>query len=369
MRPPWITRSRKTSSCGRSQTEPATCRAWTSAGACTGLAIWACLLVATGFFASPPAPGSDQLEAERLAIERLIDSGRLAEARQAVESQLATKGQIPFWLFWKSKILFKEKKFTESIETLTRLLTMRRDGYELRSSKNTGDRSFPRDPLDAEAYKLVGLNYVQLDKLDLAEPFLMASTQLAPADHLGHFNLGMLYFTTSRFAAAEKEFREVIRLRPSFSQAFATLALTLEEIGSEEETDRTYRRAIELADLQELKDGMPYLSFGKYLFKKNHVQQCLPLLQRAVELSPRSAEAYYHFGKALHLNAENEKAIAALQRCSQLDPSLADPHYLLSRIYLKQGRPVEANEEMNRFKELQKSQAGRKREPTAPNPR
>lgn len=353
--------------CYSSEIRPAVRRVGT--GVPTGLVLCVYLLAVTGFFTSPRALRSEQLQADWLAMERLIESGRLAEARREVESHLATQGEVPFWLFWKSRILFKERKFIESIETLTRVLTLRQAEYERRSSQNTGDRSFPPGPLDAEAYKLAGLNYVQLDKLDLAEPFLAASTQLAPADYLGHFSLGMLYFATSRFAAAEKEFREVIRLRPTFAQAYATLALTLEEIGTGEETASTYRRAIELADLQRLKDGMPYLSFGKYLLKKDCAQESLALLQRAVELSPGSAEACYLFGKALHLQAENEKAVAALRRCCHIDPSLPDPHYLLSRIYLKQGRLIEAAEEMSRFKALERSKSSRRPDAANATPR
>jgi protein O-GlcNAc transferase len=119
---------------------------------------------------------------------------------------------------------------------------------------------------------LMGLNLVLIKRLDLAEPFLKDAAAMLPGNHLARFHLGMLYYTTSRFAAAETELREAVRLNPEFVKSHDTLGLTMDELGKDEETLSAYRRAIELNEQQKLKDPSPYLNLGKFLLAKNRYE-------------------------------------------------------------------------------------------------
>jgi Flp pilus assembly protein TadD len=49
-----------------------------------------------------------------------------------------------------------------------------------------------------------------------------------------------------------------------------------------------------------------------------------------------------------------EEAITPLQRAVELDPSYPEPHYTLGRIYQRQGKRQEAQEEIEKFKKLRK---------------
>jgi predicted Zn-dependent protease len=75
----------------------------------------------------------------------------------------------------------------------------------------------------AEVYKLIASNGVLLDRLEIIEPALTAAIRLTPDDHLAHFHMGMLYYTTSRFASAEQEFLKVVSLNASFAKGYDML--------------------------------------------------------------------------------------------------------------------------------------------------
>jgi len=207
---------------------------------------------------------------------------------------------------------------------------------------------------DAEVYRLLGLSHARLDRLDRAEPFLKASAELTPEDHLARYHLGMLYYLMSRFEAAAGEFRAAIGLLPAFMKGHDGLGLALEELGPPEAAIASYRRAIALAEEQRLGDASPYLNLGKFLITQNRAAESLSLLERAATLAPASADAAYFLGKALDKAGRPDQAIASLNRAVRNDPRSAEAHYLLSRIYLRQGRDEEARKALERFQELKK---------------
>ncbi len=280
-----------------------------------------------------------RVDARPERIKKLIDAGELREARERLEAEVKSRGETPFTLYLEAQLFFKERRFTESIAKLERVLAA------------TDDPSLKT--LDAEAHKLMGLNLALLNRLDLAEPFLKDAAAMRPGDHLTRYHLGMLYYTTSRFAAAETELRETVKLNPEFIKAHDALGLTLEELGKDEAALEAYRRAIALVERQRLKDPSPYLNLGKFLVTKNRFSESLPPLEKAVTLDDKPVEAAYQFGKALSKLGRDAEAVKALTFAARNDPDYAEPRYLLGRIYLGLGRQEEAAREMRIFQELQ----------------
>jgi tetratricopeptide (TPR) repeat protein len=316
----------------------------------------AVLLTLTGLllllFVVHPARGQELApladEALKREAERLIEAGRLGAARTLVESAVAARGATPAALYLQAKLLFKERKFAASVGQLERLLRDDQGG----EAGAAASRPRLALQLQAAAYQLLGLNLVQLNRLDLAEECLRTAAELAPADHLNRYHLGMLYFVNSRFAAAERELREAVRLSPAFAPGHDALGLALEELGQEAAALAAYRRAVELSESQRLRDAAPHLNMGKFLLSKNRAEESLAPLKRATELDRRSAEAAFQLGKAHNKLGQSAEAVRALLRAAEADPAYAEPHYLLSRIYSGQGREDEAKREMELFQRL-----------------
>lgn len=304
--------------------------------------LWVMIFTAVLFHHPVNAQTTKQTHAQ---LERLIDAGRLREAEERLQAARKASGETPATLFVAARLLFKQRRFVESIQKLERMIAA------------TNDPSLKK--LDAQAHKLMGLNLVLLNRLDLAEPFLKDAAAMLPDDHLARFHLGLLYYTTSRFAAAETELRVAIKLHPAFAPAHDKLGLVLEELGQAEAAFAAYRQAIAFSERQKLKDPSPYLNLGKFLLAQNHYAECLQPLERAVEFDGKSAEAAFQLGKVLNKLGRATEAIKALQQAIRNDPAYAEPHYLLSRIYLDQGREEEAVRELRIFQELRQKRANR----------
>jgi tetratricopeptide (TPR) repeat protein len=269
------------------------------------------------------------------AIGQLIDEGKLTVARQQLQEEVKARGESYQSLFLAARILFGEKRHEESLKQL--------------------ERSFALHRQDARVYLLAGLNWVILERLDLARPFFEEAARLAPADEMMRYHLGRYYYSAQRFAQAEQAFRAALRLNPDSVKAYDNLALALEAQTKTEEAEASYRKAIELADAQKLQTEWPWLNLAKLLVEKGRHVESLALLESAQRMNPLSAEVFYVRGKVLQKLGREGEAETALQQSVQNDVKCPDSHYLLGRIYLKQGRKSESQREMEIFQRLKES--------------
>jgi len=279
---------------------------------------------------SPPSP--PQLR----AVETLINSGRLEEARKRLEETKSKEGETYETLFLEARILFSEQRFLEALKTLERCLRQQR-----------------RDP---EVYKLVAFSAIRADRVDIAESALKSAMELAPNDYLTHFHLGALYYTGNHFLQAEPELQVAVRLNPEHMPALLFLGLTQEEIGQEATAIETYHKAIEITERRHLDDELPHLYLGRLLYRLNRLDEGRPFVEEAIRRNPRSAEGLCLLAKMYITQERQADALPLLTRSIEVDPSYPEPHYLLSRICVKGGRNSEAQRELKAFEELKKSE-------------
>jgi len=268
-------------------------------------------------------------------IGRLIDEGKLADARRELQEQVTARGETYQTLFLQARILFGEKRHEESLKQLERSIALYRQ--------------------DAKVYLLAGMNWVILERLDLARPFFEEAARLAPDDGTMQYHLGRYYYSAQRFAQAEQAFRAGLKLNPDSVKGYDNLALALEAQRKTDEAEASYRKAIELANTQKLATEWPWLNLAKLLIEKGRHEESLALLESAQRMNPQSAQVFYVRGKALQKLGRETEAEAALKRSVQNDAKFPDSHYLLGRIYLRQGRKPESQREMDIFQGLKQS--------------
>jgi tetratricopeptide (TPR) repeat protein len=270
----------------------------------------------------------------RYRIQQLLDAGQISEAEERVKQELAVGGENGETLFLEGMVLFKQERFAESMQRVERSLASRQT--------------------DPEVYKLLAFNAVLLDRLEIVEMALRKALELAPDDPVAHFHRGLLYYTTNRFGLAESEFQRVIQLNPKYMKAYDMLGLAQEELEDDAVVVRTYQQAIELTEQQKVKDESAYLHLAKFLWLRNRFEGSLPAARRAVELNPKSAEAYYVLGRVLDKLGRDAEAKKALEQSIGIDPNYSESHYLLSRIFVRQGNQEEAGKSMKLFEEGKK---------------
>ena len=268
-----------------------------------------------------------------LTLERLIDLGRLDDAREKLREQFAKQGERPRLLFLEAMILYREKQYLQSVRALERSLAL-------------SDR-------DPDVYKLAGLNLVAAGRRDLAGPYFEAAVELAPRDFMARYYLGLHELSDRRYDRAEAILRAVIKLRPDYVDAHILLGVTEEQRGKEEEAIRTYHHAIELAEQQGLKTEAPFLYLARLLISLQRHEQSLPPLRRAVEMDAESSEVRTLLGQALTHLGRYDEALPVLVAAVTVAPQDKNAHFLLMTVYKRLGRRDEAARQMQLFLALE----------------
>jgi tetratricopeptide (TPR) repeat protein len=82
-----------------------------------------------------------------------------------------------------------------------------------------------------------------------------------------------------------------------------------------------------------------------------------PLLEKAIKLDPRFAEAFLLLGAVQYDLKDLPAAIVDLQKATELDPAQAEAHYRLAQIYKVQGRSLDAKYELELYEQLSEQNA------------
>src|ERR1700689_2439170 len=86
------------------------------------------------------------------------------------------------------------------------------------------------------------------------------------------------------------------------------------------------------------------------------LQQAETLLNRAVTIDPKCADAYLQLGILAFSQHQNEKAIGYYTRAIEAQPQLGEAHYRLGVAYDRIGEPEKARQEFQLHDELEKQQ-------------
>jgi tetratricopeptide (TPR) repeat protein len=89
---------------------------------------------------------------------------------------------------------------------------------------------------------------VLIDLNNFEEAQVMAETaiKIDPGHHIAHYHLAYIAFQRGNYALAVSEYQTVIRLEPSYENAYAELADVYSKIGMHKEADELLRRADEI---------------------------------------------------------------------------------------------------------------------------
>jgi len=185
-------------------------------------------------------------------------------------------------------------------------------------SKQSIDTLQAAYPTSARAHQSMAENYFVLRQMAEAEKeYQEALKQRADIPNL-HLELGQVYAMTARWPQAEEQFRAEAKLQPGNAEA-------------------AYR-------------------LGDALLQQGKAHQARTELERSDKLQPQMPETLYSLGKAAALDGDAtlaEKSWSSLLSIEKDGPLAAQAHFGLAGLYRKQGKTAKADEEMQKFQQLQ----------------
>jgi tetratricopeptide (TPR) repeat protein len=173
-------------------------------------------------------------------------------------------------------------------------------------------------PESARAHQALAENYFVLRQMPQAESEYKEAIRLRPELPGLHLELGQVYANSGLWPKAEEEFRAETKLQPGNAEAAYRLGAAL------------------------LQQGKP--------------APALVELKRSNELKPDMTETLYSLGKAAGSSGEGAVAEKAWLRVIELEKNTAlaaKAHFELAGLYRKQGKPAQAQKEMQAFQAIQ----------------
>jgi tetratricopeptide (TPR) repeat protein len=207
-----------------------------------------------------------------------------------------------------------------------------------------------KDPKRADAHNVLGL---LLGRKGAASSEVVAefreAVRLRPDFAEAYDNLGLVLTQSGNDPEAIAAFREAIRIRPDYADAHANLGAVLTPTESEEAI-RELEKAIALAP--ELVKAQFNLAEA-YGSNPNHgPAKQIELLRNVISAAPTFARGHQALGKALLQDGKMTEAITELQEAVRLDPQSGESHYQLGLALARAGRKDEGTTEVQKGREL-----------------
>lgn len=259
------------------------------------------------------------------SIERLIDQGRLAEARQGLALLRAAAPESPRVALLEAMILFRDGRPADALRAVKPAI----DG----------------DTASADGYKLAALCLAALGRSRETEPYLRAAVRLKPEDAMAHYYLGLHLLGEHRYNEAAAALEQSILRNANYPDAHTMLGAAREETGHDEEALRYYRSGVEVAARVGLPRESPYVYLARFLSTRGRNAEAMEVVDSALKVNPRSAEAWQLAAGIHTAERRHEKAVEALNEAARLRPGDRGVRYQLMRAYLKVGREEEAMRE------------------------
>jgi len=273
----------------------------------------------------PAPPTSQKSDPRYLQAETLVQQGRLEEAKQEIQAQLAQDPKSVEGYNLLGIVFASQKDFANALDAFQRALKL--------------------NPSSARSRVNLGNLYLSQQNTNLAEKEFRAVLRNQPANPDANYNLGLILLAKNLPAEAIPHFQRVVP--PTTESRFNLLRANLR-------AGRTAPALKVAADLsaQNPKDVQLHFTLGVLLASEKQFRSAQLELEKANALQPDTFEILYNLAQAYLRAADYSKAELILRRAQTLKPDSPDVLHLLAQIANEQSRPVDALELLVRAHKL-----------------
>ena len=234
------------------------------------------------------------------------DSSLIDAARRASEQALALNDRLP--------------------QVLTIAARIHHRAGQNEAAAGFWKKALEEDPASAESMMGLGRLYDDLGRTAEAENSLKAAVAMRPGHWATHTALGYFYYTHGQYDRAEPLFKTAMSLAPDNPTNYENLGGTYLLMGRYADAISVLSRSI---SLRETAPALSNLSTA-YAFQQQFAQ-AIPLLERAVQLSPMNDRLWRNLGDAYAMipaqaakaNGAYRKALETVQSQLKINPNSA----------------------------------------------
>lgn len=223
----------------------------------------------------------------------------------------------------------------------------------LAACTNAGNGNVKQESKEAEKNEAARINtelgqkYMQQGNLKVALEDLNKALSYDPDYVDAHTVIGLLYERIGDAKQAEDHYRRAAQLRPKGGNELNNYGTFLCKVGRYDESKEYFERAI--ADPFYNTPEVAMTNEGTCLLKAGKAAEAEPVLRKALERSPNSAEALFQLASTLYEKGEYFKARAFMQRFESVGQPRPESLMLGRNIELRLGNGSAASEYTRRL--------------------
>ena len=158
-----------------------------------------------------------------------------------------------------------------------------------------------------------------------------------------HYNIAFAFQSLGRLNEAVNHYREAIRLKRDYVDAYNNLGTALLQTGALAEAIATYERIIALRPTAEA-----HCNLANVLARSGRLDDAVTHFRRALTLKPDFVAAHNNLANALAGMGRPDEALGHFQKALTLDPNLVEAHVNVGNVLLAQGKQAEAAAQFQR---------------------
>ncbi len=235
--------------------------------------------------------------------EMFQNSGDEQHAFDTFDEAVKKFPKNPEAYYKRGRIFYQRNQFAEALKDLNKALELSKNlnyyvtrgiikikiGDNQSAIKDLND-ALKMDSTDNNANSYLGVAYTQIDKPDIAIPYLKKAVRLYKEDYYSYYYLGLAYYDKSQYKEAELAFTsgiEYCTVRSLYPLMYEMRGNSLAKLSNFEAAITDFNSAIKYSP----DDPSPYYERGKAMLELRRDQEAINSLKQAVQLGSQQASS------------------------------------------------------------------------------
>jgi O-antigen biosynthesis protein len=198
----------------------------------------------------------------------------------------------------------------------------------------------PDNPLQAEAWQMMGKASHALGQLESAKQYYQIALQLDADLAETHDCLGTIYAEQNQWQEAISAYQKAIAIDSNFASAYRHLAGAFMQIEQPINGAESWFKAFQLEPAWATAEEQ--LNLGNMLLKQGKLEKAISCYQQAIQINPQLSQAHHNLGEVLSSQKNWEAAIASYRKAILADPNNAGSANSMGRVLVEQNKYEEA---------------------------
>jgi len=187
-----------------------------------------------------------------------------------------------------------------------------------------------------DAYYNTGLSFMQVGDYSSAIENFMKAESIRKDDPKLYNAMGLAYMGKGLLKEAESCFEKALKLNPDYSEARNNFGVVLYQMGRYDEAIREFERV--LSDVLYKTPQQAYLNLGLVYFAKGEMRRAVFYFKKAISLDPGFALAHANLGFTYFELKSYDEAEESLERAKELLRKMPGSELNLAEVNLYLGR-------------------------------